>query len=277
MDIRIDTHQHYWKLGLFNYSWLTPELSTLYRDFLPADLTPSMNKAGISKSIVVQADNSVEETSWLLELAGKNTYINGIVAWIDIKDPNFAHQLQEYKKYPTICGVRPDAPKTTFDVEETIDKFQLLGELKLTCDLLCNNDILPFINQLVEKCTQTIFIIDHLGGLPVVPEGQHAWKESLRPLSEYPNVNLKLSGYLGYAKPRPPTIDFLLPFFESAIELFSANRLMYGSDWPVCTLGGPYELTTYLLNPFLQQLSLDDQSAIWSGTAQKIYLKEGLI
>ncbi len=277
MDIRIDTHQHYWKLGLFKYSWLSPGQSTLYKDFLPADLLPSMRKAGISKSILVQADNSVAETSWLLELASQNTYIRGIVAWININDSKFAHQLEEYKKSPVICGVRPDAPKTKFDVEATIENFQLLGEKQLTCDFLCNNEILPHITQLVANCPQTDFIVDHLGGLPIIPGGHHIWAETIRPLSDFPNVSLKLSGYLGYAKPRPPTADFLFPYFEAAIDLFSANHLMYGSDWPVCTIGGPYEQTVHLLDSFLQQRSHAEQSAIWNGTAQKIYLQEGLI
>lgn len=277
MDIRIDTHQHYWKLGLFKYAWLTPEQSTLYKDFLPADLLPSMRKAGISKSILVQADNSVAETSWLLELASQNTYISGIVAWINIHDPKFAIQLEEFTKSPVICGVRPDAPKSKLDLKATIEKFQLLGETQLACDFLCNNEILPHITQLVAKCPQTSFIIDHLGGLPIVPGGHQFWAEAIRPLTEFPNVFIKLSGYLGYANPRPPTADFLFPYFEAAIDLFGAKRLMYGSDWPVCTIGGHYEQTVHLLDSFLQQRSHAEQSAIWYGTAQKIYLKEGLI
>jgi L-fuconolactonase len=116
-----------------------------------------------------------------------------------------------------------------------------------------------------------------MAGLPIVPGGHQSWFEQILPLSELPNVVMKLSGYLGYSNPRPPSAEFLFPYLDRVLKLFGAHRLMFGSDWPVCTLGGPYEQTVSLIQPFLENLNQSDQSAIWSGTARRIYLKEGLI
>ena len=272
----IDTHQHFWQIGRHAYSWLTPAMTDLYRDFLPTNVRPQMDTSGIENSVLVQADSSYAETNWLLELADQNPTIIGVVGWADTKDLHLEEQLLEFKNHLRYKGVRINTPASFEEVDFILDNLRSVGRIGLTCDLLSNPESLAFIVSLVKQCPETQFIIDHLAGLPIVPNGHQAWSEAARSLSELPNAALKISGYLGYARPRPPTTEMLRPYVESALELFGTARLMYGSDWPVCTLGGPYAQTVELLLPILESLSPTDQLAVWGGTAEKIYrIKDG--
>jgi L-fuconolactonase len=230
-----------------------------------------MDASGIGKSILVQADSSYAEINWLLELADQNPTIIGIVGWADMKDSNLDERLQEFRLHPRFKGVRINTPDSFDEGDFIYQNLQMIGRIGLTCDILSNPESLPFIVSLVKRCPDTQFIIDHLAGLPIIPNGHQAWSKAARSLSELPNAALKLSGYLGYARPRPPTTEMLRPYVEAALELFKPARLMYGSDWPVCTLGGPYVKTVELLLPILESLSPSDQLAIWGGTSEIIY------
>ncbi len=147
----------------------------------------------------------------------------------------------------------------------------MLGRLGLTCDLLCNPKSLKIIRSLVEQAPGTQFIIDHLGGGTIVPGGSDEWKNAMHPLARLPNVALKVSGYLAYAKPRPPLLVTLRPYIAAVLELFGAERLLFGSDWPVCTQGGTYIDAVNLLQPILSELIPSEQAAIWGGNAARIY------
>ena len=268
---RIDTHQHFWQLGRFAYSWLKPELKVLYRDFLPAEFVPQMAAAGIQRSLLVQADSSTAETAWLLELANQNPTIAGVVGWVELAATDLEKTLAAFQDDDKFKGVRPDTPESDLAIESLLPGLRLLGCLGLTCDLLCNPKSLKVIQALVEQAPGTQFIIDHLGGGTIVPGGSVEWKNAMQPLARLPNVALKVSGFLAYAQPRPPLLATLRPYIAAALELFGAERLLFGSDWPVCTQGGAYIDAVNLLQPILSELSPSDQAAIWGGTAASIY------
>ncbi len=268
---RIDTHQHFWQLDRFAYSWLTPELKVLYRDFLPAEFLPQMAAAGIQRSLLVQADSSTAETAWLLELANLHPTIAGVVGWVDLAAGEREKTLTAFQVAHKFKGVRPDTPESDLAIESMLPGLGLLGSLGLTCDLLCNPKSLKIIQALVEQAPGTQFIVDHLGGGTIIPGGSLKWGKSMQPLASLPNVALKVSGYLAYAQPRPPELATLRPYITAALELFGAERLLFGSDWPVCTQGGAYKDAVNLLQPILSEFSQSEQAAIWGGNAARIY------
>ncbi len=268
---RIDTHQHFWQLDRFAYSWLTPELKVLYRDFLPAEFLPQMAAAGIQRSLLVQANSSTAETAWLLELANLHPTIAGVVGWVDLAAGELEKTLTAFQEAHKFKGVRPDTPESDLASESMLPGLRLLGCLGLTCDLLCNPKSLKIIQALVGQAPGTQFIVDHLGGGTIIPGGSDEWKNAMQPLARLPNVALKLSGYLAYAHPRPPLLATLRPYIAAALELFGAERLLFGSDWPVCTQGGAYMDAVNLLQPILSELSQSEQTAIWGGNAARIY------
>jgi L-fuconolactonase len=268
---RIDAHQHYWQIGRFAYSWLTPALSVIYRDFLPPDVLPQMEAAGIQRSVVIQADSSIAEITWLLELAEKYPTITGIVGWVDLAAPELGETLLEFRKYPCFKGVRPNRPDSEQAIASILPGLKQLARLGLTCDLLCSPQNLRMVEKLVTQAPDIQFVIDHLAGWTVVPGGAAAWKNALSPLASQPNVSLKVSGYVAYARPKPPLPETLRPYIEASLELFGADRLLFGSDWPVCTMGGAYAKTATLIQHCISSLSASEQAAIWGGNAARIY------
>jgi L-fuconolactonase len=268
---RIDTHQHFWQLGRFAYSWLTPKLNVLYRDYLPAEFLPQMAASGIRRSLLVQADSSTAETAWLLELAEQNPTIAGVVGWVNLAVSDLEKTLTAFQEAHGIKGVRPDTPKSDLAIESMLPGLRLLGRLGLTCDLLCNPKSLKIIQALVEQAPGTQFIVDHLGGGTIIPGGSLEWGKSMQPLARLPNVALKVSGYLAYAQPRPPLLSTLRPYIASALDLFGTERLVFGSDWPVCTQGGAYIDAVNLLQSALSEINPLEQAAIWGGNAVRIY------
>jgi len=267
----IDAHQHVWQLGRFVYAWLTPKLPSLYVDYLPPDNYQKMRAAGVEGTVYVQADNSLDEAAWLLDLAEHYPFVAGVVGWVDLSAPGFDEKLGELKRRPLFKGVRPPLPLEG-DWGSVKAGFDLLAKLNLTCDLLVGNNLSKLL-PVMRTCPDTRFIVDHLAGVPARPHGAKAWAELVRPLAELPNMTLKFSGYVSYADPKPVELETVRAYLEQALELFGAGRLIYGSDYPVCRLGGEYGDTVTLLREAMGLLSLsgEEQRLIWGGTAKEVY------
>jgi L-fuconolactonase len=270
----IDAHQHFWVLGKFDYAWLKPDLSVIYRDFLPDDYLPLIQVAGVEQSVLVQADSSIAETDWLLALCGECPQIAGVVGWVDLTSPGLGRDLERLAQNRCFKGVRPSLPALNGDRQILDEGLRLLARHNLSCDVLLKPAVYRNVFDLARRHPGLVFVLDHLAGVEVTPGGHRDWAEALRPLANLPNVVMKLSGYLTAAD-HPLLPEALQPYIHIALEQFSAGRLMFGSDWPVCTLGGSYKQAVELLTVTTASLTGSEKTALWGGTAQRVYRLAG--
>ena len=241
----IDAHQHFWQVGRFDYPWMTSDLGILYLDYLPADLEPELRKNGVAQTVVVQASNSVAESRWLLELADENSFIAGVVGWVDLASADVDAQLEELSAHPKFKGVRhlvESEPADDWLVQAPVlNGLRRLAEYGLTYDLLVHTRHLRHVQVVAESCPDLRLVIDHCAKPPIAKHGFDEWSREIAPLAAFPNVWCKLSGLVTEADWRLWTTDDLRPYVEHVITLFGVERLIFGSDYPVCLLAASYE------------------------------------
>lgn len=267
----IDTHQHIWDLSKFDYRWISDPV--LKHNFTPEDSLAVMQAAGVDAYVLVEAGvNQPAELHWFLELAAQYAHIAGVVGSIDLTGDvaavlatvNPAHR--DYLK-----GVRISVTDPHADFAPMSQGLQVLATNSLTCDLLIRNNTLSKVADLVAEHPDLTFILDHFAGATITADGYPAWREALEPVAALPNTVMKVSGYLTIADPKPPTPDMLRPYLNIALELFGSQRLMYGSDWPVCLMGDSYQVAVDLLKTLTSDLNATEQTDIWSRTAIRTY------
>ena len=272
---RIDAHQHFWKYNPQDYGWIGPEMAVLKADHLPEDLAPLLSSAGIHGTVAVQARQTLEETAWLLELADRHPLIWGVVGWIDLCGPDLQSQLERFSAYPRFRGVRhvvQDEPDDEFMVRP--DFVQGLGALRpfgLTYDILVFPRHLPVACQVVSQFPDQPFVLDHIAKPPIKERQIEPWASDIRNLAAYPNVCCKISGMVTEADWRRWQPADLHPYLDIVFEAFGSRRIMFGSDWPVCTVAGAYADVVGVVLDYVDSLSADEQSAVWGETAQGFY------
>ena len=238
----IDAHQHFWQVGRFDYPWMTSDLGILYRDYLPADLKPELN--GVDQTVLVQASNSVAESRWLLELADQNEFIAGVVGWVDLTSGDLDAELDELSAHPKFKGVRhlvESEPADDWLVQPSVLRgLRRLAEYGLTYDLLVHTRHLRHARTVAETCPDLRLVIDHLAKPPIAKHEFDEWSLAIAPLAAFPNVWCKLSGLVTEADWQSWTTDDLRPYVERVLELFGPERLIFGSDHPVCLLAASY-------------------------------------
>jgi len=264
----IDAHQHYWQLRNFTYAWHKgvnrPEM---HRDYLPADILPEMQAAGIEYSVLIEADSSLAETTWMLELARSFPHIAGVVGWVDLAAPDVEITLDQLAREPLFKGIR----LITDEWHPLSQGLRALAERNLTCDVLPREGMLPRVVEMLRAHPQTRFVVNHLAGQALIPGGVAPWTEQIRPLAELPKVWMKFSAIQGLAEPPPISVERLQPYLDSALTLFGAQRLLFASDWPVSTLSGPYAECIAVMRAAMASLSEEEQAWIWGQTAIKTY------
>jgi len=273
--MRIDAHQHFWHYNPEEYGWIDERMSGLRCDFLPSDLQPELERAGFDGSIAVQAQQTIEETRWLLELAAASPFILGVVGWVDLQSDNVRSQLEEFSGNPKLLGVRhvlQSEPDYGFMLRpEFLRGVAALEEFGLTYDILIYPRHLPVAAEFVKQFPRQRFVLDHLAK-PFIKRGQiEPWRSDLRRLAKFPNVYCKLSGMVTEADWGAWTAEQIAPYIKVTIECFGAERLMIGSDWPVCTVAGSYSRIMNLVLDFLSRHTDREREAILGGTAAKLW------
>lgn len=266
----IDTHQHNWLLNrTLTYHWITPG-TVLYRDFPTDEIKAQMDAAGVAACVLVEADNSFAEIGWMLEQAQQYPHIRGVVGWGDLRDAATPGELARYTDNPLLKGVRVYWEEPEDDHGAMDDGLRFLADHGLSCDLVVKPQSYRQITETIAKHPGVQFVLDHLAGVPIVPGGASAWAKAIQPLADLPNAALKLSGYMTSAK--PTTVENIQPYFAVALEQFRENRLLYGSDYPVCTvLGQTYPDSVALLRGLVAPLDAAQQEAILTRTAERVY------
>jgi L-fuconolactonase len=271
----IDSHQHFWRPGLFDYPWMSEEVEVLYRDYMPSDLEPVLNDCGVSKTVLVQASNSLAETRWLLSLADKNQFIAGVVGWIDLTAPDVEEQLIEFIAHPKFKGVRhlveSEASDDWLIQPGVIKGMRVLSSKGVTYDLLVHTRHLKHVKTLLEKCPDGRFVVDHLAKPPIASGEIKEWLQEIRNVANFPNVYCKLSGLVTEADHKHWRTEDLKPFVDCAIELFGTRRLMFGSDYPVCLLAASYSQVLESFQTLLSEINADDLNHIFAKNASEFY------
>lgn len=274
--MKIDSHQHFWKYNANDYPWIGTEHLVLKRDFFPGNLEPILKASDIFGCIAVQARQTLEETNWLIELAEQNAFIKGVVGWLPLCELQIDQTLEQYADRSHLVGVRHiihDEPDDQFilraDFNEGISR---LAPNDLVYDILIFEKHLSATIEFVDRHPNIQFVVDHIAKPKIHPDTfDQNWKTNLIELALRENVSCKLSGMVTEAPDFVWDQQLLTPYFETALEAFGPNRLLFGSDWPVSLLGTDYGKWIDAVNSALNELSLDEQAAIWGKNAQRIY------
>lgn len=272
---KVDSHQHFWQLSRADYSWLTPELTVLYKDFLPEQLAPELAKNGVNQTILVQAADSEAETHFLLELANNTDFIAGVVGWVDMEDSLAITNLANLAKNSYFKGIRPmlqDIEDVDWILrEEFTPIFEFMAEHKLTFDALIKDIHLANIQTLACRHPSLAIVIDHCAKPDLSKDPSENWKSKLANIAAYENVCIKLSGLVTEAPQGPVSIKTVQPYFEHIMAVFGADRIMWGSDWPVIKLNGDYDTWASLTNSLLKSYSFEDKHKILADNARNFY------
>jgi len=240
----IDAHHHLWKYNSDEYGWMDDSMKVLMRDFLPSDLEQEIGVVGVTGTVLVQARQTIEETRWLLELADENPFIMGVVGWVDLQSADLSGQLEQFGTHPKLVGVRHvihDEADDDFMLRPAFVKgLELLQTHDLTYDLLLFPKHLERASELVGMFPEQRFVLDHISK-PFIKAGiLDPWREEISALAVRTNVWCKISGMLTEADHKHWKYEDFLPFLDVVVEAFGTDRIMLGSDWPVCLLAGEY-------------------------------------
>jgi L-fuconolactonase len=256
----LDAHLHLWDVARLHYHWLTPD-DPLHRAVTPAEVEPLMRAAGVDQALLVEATNSSAEIPYLLELMEAHSWIVGIIPWASVDDPPPAAFI------PRLRGVR--LPWLQPDAAATIPS--IVREHGLPCDIIAGRDAFADAAALARSAPELTFVLSHFGLPTFRPGAAEAWAEALAPLAALPNMVMKLSGYMTAADPRPLAVETLCAFVDEAVRCFGAERLLWGSNYPIGLRAGSYTEDIFLLRTATAHLSADAQSAIFGGTAARVY------
>lgn len=273
--MRIDSHQHFWRYDPVRDGWITQEMAVLKRDFLPDELIQQMRKTGVDCSIAVQADQSENETLFLLDLAAENSAIAGVVGWVNLLDKNIDERLQHLSRQPKLRGFRhilQAEPDERFMMRD--DFLRGIGALarhNFTYDLLIYRRHLPVAVEFVQSFPAQRFVLDHLAK-PSIKAGEiDAWARNIRTLAGNRNVCCKLSGLVTEADWTNWDSETLRPYLDVAFEAFGTDRLMFGSDWPVCLLAATYAQVKEVIENYTRDLSASEKENIFGLNAARFY------
>jgi len=276
MTPRIDAHQHFWNRSKAHYPWLTAAAPEIYLDFFPRQLKPLLDAAGISQTVLVQAANSSDDTVAMLTQAEENDWIAGVVGWVPLRDPSAARQaLERYARHPKFRGVRHlihDEPDPDWVVQPAVlESLRLVAGHGLSFDVVAVfPNHLKHVPALARNAPDLTLIIDHLAKPPIRDRQMGAWADQLAAAAEFPNVYAKISGLNTAAAPAWSAAD-LKPYIDFALAQFGAERVLWGSDWPVCNLQGNYAQVWGETVKALAGRPAHEVDAILGGTAQRAY------
>jgi L-fuconolactonase len=271
----VDSHQHFWQVGHFDYPWMSPEVEVLYQDYLASQLEPILKACGVRETILVQASNSLAETYWLLNLAERHPFIVGVVGWVDLRHPGMEQELEVLTANPKFKGVRhlvESEPADDWLVQPSVLKgLQVLEKHRVSYDLLVHTRHLNHVKTVAEACPNLRLVVDHMAKPPIASGEITDWASALKEVATYPNISCKLSGLVTEANWTSWTAEDLRPYIERALEFFGPKRLMFGSDWPVCLLASSYLKVLESFQSVLADLAEEDRDRIFSGNATEFY------
>ena len=273
--LRIDAHQHFWIYNDREFAWIDDSMAALRRNFLPAALEPELKNNDFHGSVVVQTRQTLEETRWLLGLAEQNPSILGVVGWANLASPDIREQLKALTANPKLVGLRhivQSEPDDRFLLgRQFLRGIAALEEFDLAYDILIYARHLPVATEFVEQFPRQRFVLDHMAKPQIKLRELDAWSDGIRRLASFPNVFCKMSGLVTEADWKRWTREDITPYLELALDAFGPDRLMIGSDWPVCLVAASYTEATSLVKDYIVRRAPEHASAVLGGNAQRFW------
>lgn len=271
--MKLDSHQHFWRYDEREYPWI-PKGSPLHRDWLPEDLAPLLAAAGLDGCIAVQARQTVEESRWLLTLAEHAGIIKGVVGWVDLRSDRVEEEIAPLAKNARFVGVRHVVQDEAADFLDGADFQRGIGKLAafgLKYDMLVFPKHLPSAIRLAGRFPEQPFVLDHIAKPPIADGMLEPWRGQIRELAKAKNVMCKVSGMVTEAKHDGWKPEDFKPYLDVVFEAFGEDRLMYGSDWPVCLLAGKYAAVHELVARYAAQSSPAALEKLFGGNCARFY------
>lgn len=271
----LDAHQHFWRFNAARDAWITGEMAAIRRDFLPEHLAPELRANQVHGTVAVQADQSEEETRFLLDLAEHHPSICGVVGWVDLRSDRVAERLKFFSQFPRLCGFRhivQAEPDDRFMLREDFRRgVGRLAGFGFTYDLLVYPRQLPAAAELVAEFPAQKFVLDHIAKPPIKSHEIAGWENSIRQLAAHSNVYCKLSGLVTEADWKSWRAEDFKPYLDVVFDGFGTERLMFGSDWPVCLLAASYGQVKQLIADYTKALPQADRDKIFGLNAGRFY------
>jgi len=275
--LQVDAHQHFWNLQQVDYPWISPDDAALYRNFEPEDLKPELAGAAIEKTVLVQAADSPEETKAMLDRARLHPWIGAVVGWIPLIDPDASDRtLESYRGEGKLRGVRHllhDEPDPHWVLQtRVIESLELLASRGLVFEIPAAwPNHLADVPVIADRLPDLTIVIDHLAKPPIKDRGWEPWAEQIAAAASYPRVYAKFSGLVTEADHQGWTPGDLRPYIAWAIECFGVERLMWGSDWPVCTQAATLGTVHRASLDAIETRSREEVDALFGGVATDVY------
>lgn len=274
--MRVDGHQHFWKADRGDYHWMGPAVPALCRDYLPSDLLPSLGKHKIDRTVLVQAAQTVAETDFLLDLADHHSFIAGVVGWLDLDSPDFSGQFERYRQNPKFIGLRPMLQDLSDDAwivrPQVLRSLQIIADADFPFEFLTYTRHLPYVLQALEKLSALRAVIDHISKPEIRNHTLEPWKQLIAQTALHKNVYCKLSGMITEADHEHWTSEELRPYTDHVLDCFGWDRVIYGSDWPVCTLAGNYDqVVDGLMRALGPRMDAEAEKKLFGSNALRFY------
>jgi L-fuconolactonase len=270
----IDSHQHFWKISRGDYSWMSPDNKVLYRDFSSSDLFSIIKDKNISQTIIIQAADTVAETEFILNIANKNSFISGVVGWVDFNKSDVIFEIDKLSQNKYLKGFRPmihDIANENWMLNDSLDfGFKYLIKKNLTFDALVRPKHLKNLYIFAKKYNNLLIVINHIAKPNILNQEIDEWKKDMKKLSELENVFCKYSGVLTEVD-KNYSLEQIKPYVDFIFEIFKTNKIMWGSDWPVLTMVEKYENWFEIAQNLISHLSDDEKMNIFSNTAANFY------
>ncbi|PJJ83089.1 amidohydrolase family protein [Mucilaginibacter auburnensis] len=273
--LRIDAHQHFWKYNPLRDAWITDDMAVIQRDFMPQDLFPLLQENGLDGCVVVQSDESEAENDFQLANANGNDFVKGIVGWVELVSPSIEARLEYYSQFKKLKGFRhvlQGMPQRDFMLTDAFLKgISLLNKYNFTYDILIFPDQLKFAAEMVAKFPEQKFVLDHIAKPYIKDKAIAGWDTDIKALGKFENVYCKVSGMVTEANWNNWNEADFHPYMEVVTNAFGTGRLMFGSDWPVCTVAGTYTQVCDIVKNYFSRFSQTEQDRIWGENAVKFY------
>jgi len=272
--MKIDAHHHFWRYIAEEYGWITDAMAVIRHNFLPETLAPMLQSLKIDGTVAVQARQTVAETNWLLELAARHRFIKGVVGWVPLDDPQVEKLLDVLADDPRLKGVRhllQAEPSVFMETSGFNAGLRAVAAQGLTYDLLVFARQLPAAIELVDRHPRLRFVVDHIAKPIIAGPPPPEWRQRIAELAKRPHVCCKFSGLVTEVRGDQWTPELLWPYFDVVLDAFGPERLMFGSDWPVCLVASDYTRWFRFVESCVEDLEPHERDRILGGTAAAFY------
>jgi L-fuconolactonase len=271
---RIDSHKHFWKYNPVRDSWITGDMSVIQKDFHPNDLAPILIENNFDGCVAVQADQSEDETNFLLNLSVEHVFIKGVVGWVDLRSELVEDRLLHFSQHTKLKGIRhivQAEPKGFMAQKEFLRGIKTLKKFNLPYDILIKEHQLEETVGFMKKFPDQQFVIDHIAKPTITKNDRTFWEKNMSALATFPNVFCKLSGMVTEADWKNWKHTDFVPYLDTVLSCFGINRVMYGSDWPVCLVAGSYKQQLGILEQYITTFSESEKQLVMGENAIRFY------